>query len=193
MDLSIDCCQKSCEYWNEDFKNNCEQNQTDFLERCENYCSEAVPNSINFMKRNSDCYDQYGEYCEQEKQKHLMEMKELNEGMKETVKKLEELKETEGKTHWKYFPFEECEEVVKAFEYGVKKYGGPFTYRKGIDPLDLMEAAMRHLIEIQKGNILDHESGLNHFAHVAASALMALSQYKIKLDHPQKNQKKEEL
>jgi hypothetical protein len=41
-----------------------------------------------------------------------------------------------------------------------------------------MEAAMRHLIEIQKGNILDSESGLNHFAHVAASALMALSQYK---------------
>jgi hypothetical protein len=168
VDLSIDCCQKSCEYWDEDFKNNCEQNQTDFLGRCENYCSEAVPNSINFTKRNSDCYDQYGEYCEQEKQKLLLRTE--NEGPKEK----------EGKTHWKYFPFKECEEVVKAFEYGVKKYGGPFTYRKGIDPLDLMEAAMRHLIEIQKGNILDSESGLNHFAHVAASALMALSQYKIK-------------
>ena len=139
MDLSIDCCNTSCEYWNKDFKNNCEQNQTDFLEKCENYCSE---------------FDSITE--------------KLNGGPKEK----------EGKTHWKYFPFEECEEVVKAFEYGVKKYGGPFTYRKGIDPLDLMEAAMRHLIEIQKGNIFDSESGLNHFAHVAASALMALSQYK---------------
>lgn len=87
-------------------------------------------------------------------------------------------KESEGKIHWKYFPFKECEEVVKAFEYGVKKYGGPFTYRKGIDPLDLMEACMRHLVEIQEGNLQDKESGLNHFAHVCATALMALSQYR---------------
>ena len=121
--------------------------------RCENYCSEAVPNSIRFLENKFDCITE-----------------QLNEGPKEK----------EGKTHWKYFPFEECEEVVKTFEYGVKKYGEPFTYRKGIDPLDLMEAAMRHLIEIQKGNILDSESGLNHFAHVAATALMALSQYKRK-------------
>jgi len=152
VDLSINCCNARCEYYNKDFKNNCEQNQTDFLKRCADYRPEPPK-----MYEKPD-----------EQTKFLMEMEELNEGPKEK----------EGKIHWKYFPFEECEEVVKAFEYGVKKYGGPFTYRKGIDPLDLMEAAMRHLIEIQKGNIFDSESGLNHFAHVAASALMALSQYK---------------
>lgn len=168
MDLSIDCCNASCEYYNKDFKNNCEQNQTDFLKRCADYIPEPPKMVENLWPENS--------YSLLEHQ-----IKKENEGPKEK----------EGKIHWKYFPFEECEEVVKAFEYGVKKYGRPFTYRKGIDPLDLMEAAMRHLIEIQKGNILDSESGLNHFAHVAASALMALSQY-IKLDYHQYCQKKEE-
>lgn len=85
-------------------------------------------------------------------------------------------KETTGKPNWAVFPFSEAEEVVKVFEYGAIKYGAPFTYRKGIPPAELWSAIMRHLIEIQNGHDIDDESGCLHIAHIAANALMSLSQ-----------------
>ena len=39
-------------------------------------------------------------------------------------------KEYEGKVNWPIFPFREAESVVRVFEYGVRKYGKPFTYRE---------------------------------------------------------------
>lgn len=86
------------------------------------------------------------------------------------------LKEDVGKLDWSVFPFEEAEVVVRAFEYGAMKYGSPFTYREGIDWRRLFAATIRHLVAIQKGEIVDNESGVNHTAHVAANALMMISQ-----------------
>lgn len=86
-------------------------------------------------------------------------------------------KESEGKPDWTIFPFAEAEEVLKVFEYGTIKYGAPFTYRKGIPIDELLAAIFRHTIHIQNGNLLDDESGLSHFAHIAANALMAISSY----------------
>jgi hypothetical protein len=85
-------------------------------------------------------------------------------------------KETTGKPNWAVFPFAEAESVVKVFEHGANKYGAPFTYRKGIPPAELWSAIMRHLIEIQNGNDIDAESGCLHMAHIAANALMMISQ-----------------
>lgn len=80
------------------------------------------------------------------------------------------------KPEWSIFPFTEAEEVRKVFQYGVKKYGKPFTYRfgTGVPEKDLLDAAFRHLIAIQSGEIYDKESELLHWAHVAANALMSI-------------------
>lgn len=85
-------------------------------------------------------------------------------------------KEINGKPNWAVFPFTEAEYVVKVFEHGVSKYGAPFTYRKGIPKDELWSAIMRHLIAIQNGDEIDNESGCPHMAHIAANAMMALSQ-----------------
>jgi hypothetical protein len=87
-------------------------------------------------------------------------------------------KEKEGKPDWSIFPFDEAQHVLYVFEYGAKKYGAPFTYRKLVPRDYLLAATIRHLIEIQNGCDLDRESCLLHWAHVAANALMALSHWR---------------
>lgn len=86
--------------------------------------------------------------------------------------------EKEGKLAWNVFPFPEAEEVCSAFVYGAEKYGGPFTYRRGIPIPEIFAKVIRHLVEIQRGVIYDPESGCLHWAHVAANALMAIAQYR---------------
>ena len=85
-------------------------------------------------------------------------------------------KELVGKPEWAVFPFNEAQEVVRVFEYGAKKYGKPFTYRAGIPISELLSALIRHVVHIQNGAAIDVESGCHHAAHVAANALMMLSQ-----------------
>jgi hypothetical protein len=84
-------------------------------------------------------------------------------------------KDLKGKPNWSIFPFKEATEVLKVFEHGAGKYGAPFTYRKGIPTDELLAAIFRHAIEIQTGYDNDKESGLSHAAHIAANALMLLS------------------
>jgi hypothetical protein len=84
-------------------------------------------------------------------------------------------KELTGKRDWSVFPFREAGPVVDVFEYGVRKYGRPFSYRAGIPTGELLAAIIRHAVHIQDGQELDEESGLPHMAHIAANALMAMS------------------
>lgn len=86
-------------------------------------------------------------------------------------------KEITGKVDWSVFPFAEAEEVCIVFANGAKKYGAPFTYRKGIPESELLAAAVRHLVQIHRGQSIDQESGCSHWAHVAANAIMAIAQY----------------
>jgi len=86
-------------------------------------------------------------------------------------------KEKEGKDRWHIFPFRECREVLKAFEFGVQKYGKPFTYRQGdgLPQEDMFDATMRHLEQIQAGEHSAADSNCLHWAHIAADALMAIT------------------
>lgn len=86
-------------------------------------------------------------------------------------------KELTGKPDWSVMPFTELKEVLKVFEYGAKKYKAAFTYRKGIPENELLAAMIRHAVCIQEGKCLDEESGCYHAGHVAANALMLISQY----------------
>lgn len=89
------------------------------------------------------------------------------------------IKQDAGKLNWAVFPLKEAEEVVKVFEYGAKKYSYPFTYRKGIELDRLFASMMRHIEDIQTEGYysLDNESQCLQIAHVAAVALMMISQH----------------
>ena len=84
------------------------------------------------------------------------------------------------KPDWSVFPFDEADSVRKVFEYGAKKYGKPFTYRRGngVEESRLWAATFRHLLQIQKGESIDPESLCYHWSHVAANALMAIATLK---------------
>jgi len=84
-------------------------------------------------------------------------------------------KELTGKRDWSIFPFREAGHVVDVFEYGVKKYGEPFTYRAGIPQGELLAAIIRHAIQMLEGHGEDAESHCLHAAHIAANGLMLLS------------------
>jgi hypothetical protein len=83
-------------------------------------------------------------------------------------------KDKNGKPDWTIFPFQEACEVLKVFEYGAKKYGTSFTYRRGggVPKLDLVASMLRHCLSLLDGEEVDKESGCLHAAHAAANCLM---------------------
>lgn len=66
--------------------------------------------------------------------------------------------------------------VVKVREFGVNKYSDPTLhgYVDHLNPLDLIEAAERHLNCFRAGEKFDKESGICHLAHAASSLLMTI-------------------
>lgn len=86
-------------------------------------------------------------------------------------------KEKEGKLSWYALPLKETQEVVKAFNHGIIKYKKPFTYRygTGLPEADMFDATMRHLEQIQAGEVYAGDSGCMHWAHIAADAIMAIA------------------
>jgi len=63
-------------------------------------------------------------------------------------------------------------EVARVLEFGAKKYGRDnWRHLFEEEPHDghqrCLAAIMRHLNSIRKGELIDPESGLSHFAHIA--------------------------
>lgn len=61
------------------------------------------------------------------------------------------------------------ESLIRVLELGAKKYG-EYNWQK-LDVERIENAAMRHLLEILKGNEVDQESGEPHASHLAANAM----------------------
>lgn len=77
-----------------------------------------------------------------------------------------------GKLDWTLLPYSALEETVKVLDFGGKKYPRDSWKAKSGNYLQRYQAAaMRHLVEIIKGNNIDPESGLPHAAHLACNAL----------------------
>lgn len=106
----------------------------------------------------------------------LDEKKTAYAGEKKEAEKHQGPKDSEDKTPWEIFPFAEAEHVVRVFKKGAEKYGGPFTYRRGIPMEKLAAAAIRHATAILNGERIDPESGELHAAHISANGLMMISQ-----------------
>lgn len=91
--------------------------------------------------------------------------------MSEKEEKSGGIKYDEAKPNYSYLPAFALDEVAKVMTYGAKKYGG-FNYLQGISYTRLLSASMRHCFAYLRGEDLDPESGLPHWAHLAANALM---------------------
>lgn len=80
----------------------------------------------------------------------------------------------DGKLRWDLLPLEEIEDIVKVYTAGSKKYGDN-NWQHLKDGYQRYKAAMfRHLLEYEKGNKIDEETGCQHLAQVAWNAITML-------------------
>ena len=84
------------------------------------------------------------------------------------------LKYDNEKLRWDLLPLEDIEDVVKVYTEGAKKYV-PNSWQNLTDGYNRYKAAMfRHLLEYEKGNIIDEETGCKHLAQVVWNAIAML-------------------
>lgn len=80
-------------------------------------------------------------------------------------------KDDKGKLRWDLLPLDLVEKIVEVYTFGAQKYE-PNSWQKLDDGYNRYKAAMfRHLLEFEKGNTNDNESGLNHLAHMCWNAI----------------------
>lgn|SRR5574344_916969 len=94
-----------------------------------------------------------------------------------TIQKMEikeSLKYDNEKLRWDLLPLEDIEDVVKVYTEGVKKYA-PNSWQNLPDGYNRYKAAMfRHLLEYEKGNTIDEETGCLHLSQVVWNAIAML-------------------
>ena len=94
-----------------------------------------------------------------------------NRGFVKGCEAKEGRKDDNDKLRWNLLPTEPVEEIVKVLMFGAKKYGDDNWKSVGNGKERYYNAAMRHLAEYAKGNLLDEESGLTHTAHAGCCLL----------------------
>ena len=86
----------------------------------------------------------------------------------------ESLKYDNEKLRWDLLPLEDIEDVVKVYTEGAKKYA-PNSWQNLSDGYNRYKAAMfRHLLEYEKGNTIDEETGCLHLSQVVWNAIAML-------------------
>lgn len=80
----------------------------------------------------------------------------------------------EGKAPLAYLPWDGLREVAMVQEYGHRKYGDFYNYRKGMEVGRNLSCAMRHIADYMDGKDLDHESKRSHLAHACCRLLFVL-------------------
>lgn len=82
------------------------------------------------------------------------------------------IKDLTDKLDWSLLPWAALEPVIRILEFGAKKYFRDSW--KQNEPHIYERALLRHVVEWQKGEWLDPESGHPHIAHVVCNALFLL-------------------
>ena len=92
-----------------------------------------------------------------------------------TPVKSDAIRHNQDKLRVDLIPTELIEEVAKVLTFGAKKYSpnnwkGFTKEQQG----EILGSLLRHILEYQKGNRLDSESGLPHLAHAAGNIAFIL-------------------
>ena len=86
----------------------------------------------------------------------------------------------DNKLMWELLPLLDLEDVVRVYTQGAKKYG-PNNWQSLPDGYNRYKAALfRHLVEHEKGNWIDEETGCIHLAQVVWNAIAMLHVEKAK-------------
>lgn len=81
---------------------------------------------------------------------------------------------TDGKLMWELLPLPLLEKIVEVYTAGARKYG-PNRWQTLDNGYQRYKAAMlRHLVEFEKGNVIDPDTGCHHLAQVAWNAISML-------------------
>jgi len=99
----------------------------------------------------------------------------VKQGIEHSKKLNEAVKDDDNKPRYDLLPPNALNELVAVYTMGAKKYA-PRNWEKGLRWGRVFAALMRHAWAWWSGESRDHESGLNHMAHVAWCAL-ALAEY----------------
>lgn len=99
----------------------------------------------------------------------------VRQGIEHQNKLNEAVKDDDDKPRYDLLPPNALSELVAVYTMGAKKYA-PRNWEKGLRWGRVFAALMRHAWAWWSGESRDHESGLNHMAHVAWCAL-ALAEY----------------
>lgn len=83
-----------------------------------------------------------------------------------------------GKLNWSLLPFDVVEEAVKVITFGAMKYE-PNNWQ-GVETERYVSALLRHFTAWRKGEIVDHESGLDHLSHMLTNLIFIIWQEKHK-------------
>lgn len=83
------------------------------------------------------------------------------------------VKHDDGKPMWSLLPWEQMESVVKILTFGAKKYKADNWRIVADGEKRYLNAALRHICAIQKGESDDGETGQSHYAHAICSLLFA--------------------
>ena len=76
-----------------------------------------------------------------------------------------------GKPMWSLLPWVEIDSVVRVLTFGAKKYGAENWKRVKEGETRYFNAALRHLVAVQRGELIDKETGEPHYAHAICSLL----------------------
>ena len=132
---------------------------------------------------NSLCANSVSRYCSPSDRRDLnYAYYKLVEQCKPKENEMEQENKTEArkndrlddKLRWELLPLEDVEDIVRVYTAGAKKYG-PDQWQNLPDGIRRYKAALlRHLVEFDKGNEIDEETGCRHLAAVAWNAIAML-------------------
>ena len=80
------------------------------------------------------------------------------------------LRYNEGKLQWGLVHYKSLEPMVRALEFGAKKYA-PNNWMKPMNTREILESMQRHLSALMDGELIDKESGISHMGHIQCNAL----------------------
>lgn len=80
----------------------------------------------------------------------------------------------DGKLRWDLLPLEEIEDIVKVYTAGSHKYGDNQWQQLDNGYQRYKAALLRHLLEYEKGNQIDTDTGCKHLSQVAWNAIAML-------------------
>lgn len=76
------------------------------------------------------------------------------------------------KLRWSLMHYKSMEPMIRALEYGSKKYGDwNWTKGQGLNPKEILECGQRHLAKMMDGERFDPESGVPHIGHYLANGM----------------------